>query len=94
MIGHRRAATVSKVTKKFKDDESNIGRSISDQGDKFLDEVQVKKEESDQTDTNKIREKMLEDMDEEELYRPENNVDYKKLSNGDKEVKRARKCRQ
>ena len=88
MIGHRKTAIASKVTKKFKDDESNIGRSISDQVDKFLDEVQVKKEEYDQTYTNKIREKIFEDMDEEELYRPENNVDYKKLFNGDKEVKR------
>ena len=54
----------------------------------------MKKEEYDQTYTNKIREKIFEDMDEEELYRPENNVDYKKLSNGGKEVKKARKCRQ
>ena len=60
----------------------------------MLDEVQVKNEESDQTDTSKIREKTLEDMDEEELYRPENNVDYKKLPNRDKELKRAQKCRQ
>ena len=47
----------------------------------------MKKAESGQTDTSKIREKTLEDMDEEELYRPENNVDYKKLPNGDKELK-------
>ena len=45
----RKAASASKVTKKFKDDESNIGRLISDQVDKLLDEVQVKKEEDDYT---------------------------------------------
>ena len=86
-----RAASVSKVTKNFKDDESKIGHSISDQGNKIPDEVQVKKGESDQTDASKIREKVLEDMDEEESYRPENNVDYKKLLNGDKEVKKGSK---
>ena len=62
-----RTASVSKAIKKFKDDESNIGRSISDQGDKIPDEVQVKKGESDQTDASKIREKVLEDMDGEKL---------------------------
>ena len=82
--------------KKFKDDDNkgDIGFSVSDQVDKILDEVQVKKEECDQTHTNKIREKIFEDMDEEELYRPENNVDYKMLSNGGKEIKRGRRCRQ
>ena len=62
-----RTASVSKAIKKFKDDESNIGRPISDQGDKIPDEVQVKKGESDQTDVGKIREKGLEDMDREKL---------------------------
>ena len=55
--------------------------------DKFLDEVQVKKEECDQAYTNKIRVKTFEDMDEEELYRPGNNADYKKLFKRSEEVR-------
>ena len=45
----------------------------------------MKTEECDQIYTNKIREKIFEDMDEEELYRPENNADYKNLPKGSKE---------
>ena len=68
-----------------------FGCSISDQGNKIPDKVQVKKGESEQTDASKIRARVLEGMGEEELCRPENNVDYKKLPNGDKEVKRGSK---
>ena len=71
-----------------------FGRSISDQGDKIPDKVQVKKGESEQMDASKIRKKVLEDMDEEDSYQPENNVGYKKLLNGIKKLKRAQKCKQ
>ena len=51
----------------------------------------MKKGESEQMDASKIRKKVPEDMDEEDSYRPENNVGYKKLLNGDKEVKKGSK---
>ena len=59
-----------------------FGRSISDQGNKIPDKVQVKKGESEQTDTSKIRMRVLEDVDEEDSYQPENNVGYKKCLMG------------
>ena len=45
----------------------------------------MKMGECDQNHTNTIRKKIFEDMDEEELYRPDNNADYRNLSKGSKE---------
>ena len=45
----------------------------------------MKREECDQNHTNMIRKKIFEDMDEEELYRPENNADYRNSPKGSKE---------
>ena len=89
-----RAASVSfKVTKKLRTTKVKFGRSISNQGDKTPDKVQVRKGENKQTEASKIRKRVREDMDEEDSCQPENNVGCKKFD-GMKKLKGVRKYRQ
>ena len=80
----RKTASASNVNKKFR--EEKIG-NISDEVDKLLDGLaKVKEEEVDYSD--KIKEKIFKNMDEEDLLRPKSNVNYKKLHNFDKVVEK------